>query len=244
MRFGLNGPGWVLPAAVLAVVVAGCSSGPAEPAAPRAAGASDDTPAAAFEDKFRLYMTLPDNDELAQILGATRAMRGHDYYELFVPEAGAQISNPGCTTMLTPGMNTTYVSTSYQFVAGRWASDSDAQGFDETRNSTFFAVSFPSVAEARAAVDAARSAWQTCSDVTMTQHESDGDVMTVMLGKPTDTERGVAVLNTIEGGEGWRCARALGSYSSVVADVNVCGDDATVEQATAVQEKIFQKIQT
>lgn len=249
MTFGLRG--WRSSLALAAVLfVAACSpdrpAAPADTAAAAPASTPADTAAAApavtFEDKFKLGLVLLDADEVAPLIGSVPQMFGNTYFDIFVPAPGADYSNPGCTGALTPGMNTTFATSKYQFVAGQRLADGDVQGLDSTRNATQMLVSFPSVEDARSVIDAARPLWQACGGASMKRTDSDGQTVVTTMGEPVDTKYGLAMLNIAEGGDGWRCGRALGSYSSVVADVMVCGNEATTDQAVAVQEAIFRKI--
>ena len=67
----------------------------------------------------------------------------------------------------------------------------------------------------------------------------------VWVAAPARTINGVAtVARTLEGGQGYGCARALASRSNVVADVDVCDPDASTaaEHAAAVVTKILDKM--
>lgn len=91
-------------------------------------------------------------------------------------------------------------------------------------------------------VEGTKYGWNKCQDQTVKIRWSGGtDKSTSYIGVIKDADNGVVTMNIVDG-FGRKCQRAIGAKGSVVIDIRACSPTITPEIATAVVQKIQQKV--
>lgn len=219
-----------------AALVVGCSSavaGTARMQSARDANAPTVTPA----DVEKL---LVSDAEVRDVLGMPEVATYRSYTGVTGPQ-GETYSDPACAETTYNTMWTAYNGTGYTGGAGRnigEPGDKPAHDIDEG------VVSFPSADAATRFVVRNVLAWDRCADTHFgtTDPPPKSSTEFYTLGFPSTIGDIATVLNTVEGGEGYVCARALTSRSNVVIDIYVGGKGVSTSQAVALLNAIANKV--
>jgi len=91
-------------------------------------------------------------------------------------------------------------------------------------------------------VEGTKYGWNKCQDQTVKIRWAGGtDKSTSYIGVVKDAGNGIVTMNIVDG-FGRNCQRAVSAKNSVVIDIRACSPTITAEVATAVVQKIQQKI--
>jgi hypothetical protein len=88
----------------------------------------------------------------------------------------------------------------------------------------------------------AKPRWSACADRSLTITQPGDDPVTWTLGKLTATDTTLSIVQTLGGGNGFACQRAMGVRNNVIIDTMWCGFD-TANQAGDVVAKIAAAVQ-
>lgn len=219
-----------------AALVVGCSS-PVAGTARMQSARDAKAPTVAPDGLDKLLLS---DAEVRDVLGMPEVATYRSYAGVTGPQ-GETYSDPACAETTYNTMWTAYNGSGYSGGAGRNISepgDKPAHNIDEG------VVSFPSADAATRFVVRNVLAWDRCADMHFGTTDPPPKPSTEFytLGFPRTTGDISTVLNTVEGGEGYVCARALTSRSNVVIDIYIGGKGVTTSQAVALLNAIANKM--
>lgn len=226
--------------AVLMLVSAGFAAACSDtvPGGPRVQSAPDS--AAPPVAPSGLDKLLLSDAEISDTVGVPGLVTFMDYIGITPPQ-GETFSDPSCAETLFNTMWTGYNGSGYTGGVGRKVGEAgDTHPHDVDQG----VVSFPNANAANRFVARTVLDWDRCADVHLsdTGPPPDSQTSVYTLGFPAASGDIPTVVNTVEGGEGYACARAITSHSNVVIDVYVCGRPVTADQAVAVVKSIANKM--
>ncbi|MCG5432380.1 sensor domain-containing protein [Mycobacterium sp. MYCO198283] len=126
------------------------------------------------------------------------------------------------------------------FVAVRGVALQEPAGVQVTHNVDQGVVTFPDAAAAAGFVARSVDGWRQCATLPFTATRPEV-VERWTFGDVGEGGGIFTVSKSVEGGEGWRCGRAMTSKANVVVDVSACGFGIT-DQAAAIATRIRDKI--
>lgn len=177
--------------------------------------------------------------ELGQTIGAP-ALKAGTTFDAMESMSTLTLSEPRCSPVIFGVFDEQYRGSGYRGLAGVLSNQPDGPLGPSASESV---LTFDDAGAAARLVDSQQAKWDWCTDRPLSVTADNG--VLVWVAAPAQTINGVAtVARTLEGGQGYGCARALASRSNVVADVDVCNPDASTaaEHAAAVVNKILDKV--
>ncbi len=207
------------------------------PAAPTGAGAAG----ADLLDQSAFEAAIPSSDALLNQLGlppSSEVKHRENIVDAKYP-VDAQ-----CGPVATPFDAVAYRGSGYASVRYLTVRDPADGKVDATRVSWVGGALFPNVTSAAAAFNKVTSAMQSCAGMTVNlkSADDDGDSFWI-VGKPvTDADGIVTIVNTGEGGDGWRCGRAVALRTNVIAESVDCKIDAGTDGAVGLVKLLTAKI--
>lgn len=178
-------------------------------------------------------------DELGQTIGAP-ALKSGSMFDSMESMSTLALSEPRCSPVIFGVFDEQYRGSGYRGLVGVLSNQPDGPLGPSASESV---LTFDDAGAAARLVDDQRARWDGCTDRPLSVTADNG--VLVWVAAPARTINGVAtVARTLEGGQGYGCARAVASRSNVVADVDVCNPDAATaaEHAAAVVTKILDKV--
>lgn len=218
-----------------AVCVVGCSAtvaGTPRPLSARDSGA----PVVAPPDLDKLLVT---DAAMSDLVGAPGLVTFRTYTQIN-PPYGEVFSEPACAETLFNTMWTAYTG-GHTGTAGHKLAPPGKNAEHEIDEGV---VSFPTADAASRFVVRAVMGWDRCGDHHFSERDPGPDATPEFftLGFVAMSGDIATVVNSVEGGEGQTCGRAIAARSNVVIDVYVCGDNATAAQPVAVVNAIAAKM--
>lgn len=184
-----------------------------------------------------LAALLPSSDEIADIL-RTPPLEVDRSYEV-MPEWDITATDPSCMSAIANTVTTTYDGSGYLNVFGTVLQE--AGGDELSYDIDPGVVEFGSPSDAIAFVERVADQWRGCTNATVT-YQQDGATRTWLVAEP-DEQDGVWATVSFEQPNVWACARAIGSRSTIVADVRACGYGLT-EGAAEIAHNILSRVAT
>ena len=188
-------------------------------------------------------LTLPtlllSAGELGQTIGAP-TLKSKTMFDSMESMSTLTLSEPRCSGVIFGVFDEQYRGSGYRGLLGVLSDQPDGPLGPSASESV---LTFDDAGAAARLGDSQRAKWDWCTDRPLRVTADNG--VLVWVAAPARTINGVAtVARTLEGGQGYGCARALASRSNVVADVDVCDPDASTaaEHAAAVVTKILDKV--
>ena len=223
-------------AVTCAVSVAGCSGTVA--GTPRALSARDS--GAAVVAPADLDKLLVADAAMSDLVGVPDLVTFRSYTQI-TPPYGEVYSEPACAETLFNTMWTAYTGVGHTGTAGRKLAPPGKSVEHEIDEGV---VSFPTADAATRFVVRTVIGWDRCGDHHLSERDPGPDTTPQFftLGFVAMSGDIATVVNTLEGGQGQACGRAIAARSNVVIDVYVCGDNATAAQPVAVVNAIAAKM--
>jgi hypothetical protein len=172
-------------------------------------------------------LMLLSDSQISTIL-RTQGMRTYRTYTDIPEQPGEVYSQPECAVALFNTTVPAYEASGYIGALGKKiVEDTSTSEVDQA------VVAFESASAAKAFIDNARRAWQSCAAHNVTYTGTDGRAQPWRIGVPRTVGEITAINNSTSGG--WICGHAMATKSHVVVDVDSCGYDVTDEAIDIVK---------
>jgi serine/threonine-protein kinase len=192
-------------------------------------------PTAAPLEADRLSGLLLAPSDINTVMGASTMQPGKPITSTDNPSV--TVSTPDCQGALYTTQDPVYTGTGYTSVSGLISSE-PGDKHDHWVNQAV--VLFPSPDKAKSFLQNSAEKWKGCAGKTVTVTNNSKTyrwTFAQVQGGPPK----ITLMDIQEGGDGWKCQRALSVANNVIVDINACGYHVS-DQGAQIADKIVARI--